>query len=904
MANDMVEAQSLDEYHVSFDSFHSGETPKTATDATKFFPIDANDVLNTPTAISKTSSAGGLFFADDFHKRLPVLNPSANEEQSLANTKVEQPDMISDAEESSVNHSDSGTLPEENMFISQFDLNQQSCVSHPEVKPSSRSSLLYLNHLSPDSTTAKVESVSTSLESDSGISITSFTSATTKSNDGSLELSDLPLLTSALSSVGNLSMNDARATTTNSAYVSNRSEIATTNLQTVPDTVVLNSAGMTQNPCISVTEETSPVTAIAFSARSQPPFIPSPLVLGNGLTLTTLLTTENSGGLLTPTTPNTALLPLLPSPGPGGLYATGLLTNLCSPPANPPGTLSFLSPASGLLNNNIETTGIAVSGNYTQNSVAADGTMIKQEQPSFTDSITTSDHHLFDSPSKSLMNNPPDCAPDTTVVTEDDLGSSEYLSNMKSSGVSKRRKTSNRNKTRIAKAQTGVCSELEAHTGITSSVTERFAEKPHRCTSCNKCFSRSDELTRHARIHTGAKPFKCIECQREFSRSDHLTTHMRTHTGERPFVCDVCGRSFARSDERKRHTKVHQKNNQKLANGDSKINVTKSSVSSTSGPKTNNSGKRGSSQAVKNYDAAKNPRKLKQDEQVDASSLQTNSLSVQKVSVLNDGINVNQSVPEQRLLLTACDSNSGQVTFHAFPNMTGLNGSSVISPHSQLVFAALPSMSLSAVPILSQVNNEFANTFNFATGTFAAQPHGHFLAVSPTQLSGCVPNSSVESNLTLPQNPAVSSVSPNFTLLSTIPSHPQPEMGTECVQGTSSVLSSSCVTTPSMSSCYTIRASLIPQSVQAYHSGLQHSQAPPYFTAIACSPDGLNANQASAFFSPMIATHPTVSGTELSASFHPNQVNIQPEFVTTADGISPTSLLAATPACIFITPNP
>lgn len=76
---------------------------------------------------------------------------------------------------------------------------------------------------------------------------------------------------------------------------------------------------------------------------------------------------------------------------------------------------------------------------------------------------------------------------------------------------------------------------------------------------CERRFSRSDELNRHVRIHTGQKPFQCAICARSFSRSDHLTTHTRTHTGEKPFSCDVCGKRFARSDERKRHGRVHVK---------------------------------------------------------------------------------------------------------------------------------------------------------------------------------------------------------------------------------------------------------------------------------------------------------------------------------------------------------
>ncbi|XP_035273264.1 early growth response protein 1-B [Anguilla rostrata] len=113
------------------------------------------------------------------------------------------------------------------------------------------------------------------------------------------------------------------------------------------------------------------------------------------------------------------------------------------------------------------------------------------------------------------------------------------------------------------------CTRVEKPTRIRKSPASSNGpakEKPFSCPmeNCDRRFSRSDELNRHIRIHTGHKPFQCRICLRSFSRSDHLTTHTRTHTGEKPFSCDVCGKRFARSDERKRHGRVHLKQKEKM----------------------------------------------------------------------------------------------------------------------------------------------------------------------------------------------------------------------------------------------------------------------------------------------------------------------------------------------------
>lgn len=47
---------------------------------------------------------------------------------------------------------------------------------------------------------------------------------------------------------------------------------------------------------------------------------------------------------------------------------------------------------------------------------------------------------------------------------------------------------------------------------------------------CPPCrFSRSDELSRHRRSHSGVKPYQCIVCEKKFARSDHLSKHLKVH---------------------------------------------------------------------------------------------------------------------------------------------------------------------------------------------------------------------------------------------------------------------------------------------------------------------------------------------------------------------------------------
>lgn len=64
-------------------------------------------------------------------------------------------------------------------------------------------------------------------------------------------------------------------------------------------------------------------------------------------------------------------------------------------------------------------------------------------------------------------------------------------------------------------------------------------EKPFKCKweGCERRFSRSDELSRHRRTHTGEKRFACPMCLSRFMRSDHLAKHARRHLAARKTQC-------------------------------------------------------------------------------------------------------------------------------------------------------------------------------------------------------------------------------------------------------------------------------------------------------------------------------------------------------------------------------
>ncbi|RVE47659.1 hypothetical protein evm_007756 [Chilo suppressalis] len=82
-------------------------------------------------------------------------------------------------------------------------------------------------------------------------------------------------------------------------------------------------------------------------------------------------------------------------------------------------------------------------------------------------------------------------------------------------------------------------------------------EKPYKCNICDKRFTETSSLCKHQRIHTGEKPYKCNVCDKRFAISDNLSRHQRIHTGEKPYECNVCDKRFTTSDNLSRHERIH-----------------------------------------------------------------------------------------------------------------------------------------------------------------------------------------------------------------------------------------------------------------------------------------------------------------------------------------------------------
>lgn len=87
----LTSSQVASVFNVSFESFHSGETPNTATDVRKFFPPESAELLNTPTGadVQGITKANRIFFPDDSGKKASVSQngPNLHTAETLLDTK-------------------------------------------------------------------------------------------------------------------------------------------------------------------------------------------------------------------------------------------------------------------------------------------------------------------------------------------------------------------------------------------------------------------------------------------------------------------------------------------------------------------------------------------------------------------------------------------------------------------------------------------------------------------------------------------------------------------------------------------------------------------------------------------------------------------------------------------------
>ncbi|XP_038141792.1 zinc finger protein 708-like [Cyprinodon tularosa] len=122
----------------------------------------------------------------------------------------------------------------------------------------------------------------------------------------------------------------------------------------------------------------------------------------------------------------------------------------------------------------------------------------------------------------------------------------------------------------------GVCGKrLKSEVQLAAHARVHLADKPHRCSVCQRGFHHAASLKQHHLcVHLRTKAgessrssgrrrsggmfssFPCPVCGKAFRFRSLLASHALIHSDVRPFACDFCSRSFRRLSHLKRHRDV------------------------------------------------------------------------------------------------------------------------------------------------------------------------------------------------------------------------------------------------------------------------------------------------------------------------------------------------------------